>query len=147
MSLSLQLGRNPIEPHRVKEMIDIVQSAPNGTLQCLGLDGITITLKVAKLLKDMQESHAHLQVPHGGTGGYREPKPLLEPHEKLMKYAKENNLELRDLFQAFDKEQKQALAEEGFRNALKVTALLLGAEQRGIAFRKVCSAGISDQSM
>ena len=98
----------------------MVRSSANSTLQCLGLDGITITLDADKMLREMQESHTHLQVPHGGVGGYKEPKPLPEPHVKLMKYAKENNLELRDLFRAFDKEQKQALLEEEFRNALKV---------------------------
>ncbi len=115
-----QLGKNPIEPHRVKDILDIVRSAPSNTLHCLGLDGITVTLEVTKILKDMQESHTHLRVPHGGTGGYREPKPLPEPHEKLVKYAKEHSLDLRDLFRAFDKEQRLALSEESFRKALQV---------------------------
>lgn len=118
--LNPQLGQNPIEPHRVKDILDIVHSAPSSTLQCLGLDGITVSLQVVKMLKEMQESHAHLRVSHGGACGYREPKPQLEPHNKLMKYAADNKLELRDLFRAFDKEQKQALTEEAFRNALKV---------------------------
>ena len=58
---------------------------------------------------------------HGGTGGYKAPKPLPGPVEKLAKYCKENSVVLVDLFHTFDKEKHNHLSEEEFRNALKVS--------------------------
>ena len=100
--------------------LEALKASSNGTLQCLDFDGVTITLEIAGILKEMWDSHSHLKVSHGGTGGYKKPKPLLEPPEKLLKYARENKLELIDLFRAFDKEQQHVLPEEEFRKALKV---------------------------
>ena len=68
----------------------------------------------------MKKSHAHLKITHGGIGGHKAPKPLLPPVAKLVKYCKENNVVLLDLFRLFDKEQQMVLSEEEFRNALKV---------------------------
>jgi len=61
-----------------------------------------------------------LSIPHGGTGGYKHPKPKQEPIEKLDNYCKENSVVLLDLFKSFDKESKKYLPEEQFRAALKV---------------------------
>lgn len=55
-----------------------------------------------------------------GTGGYKEAKPRPAPLEKLVKYTKENNMKLEDLFAFFDKEKSGELTEEEFRNSLKV---------------------------
>jgi len=115
-----QIGKNPIQASGVLALLNAVKSSSNNVLQCLDLDGITITLDIAKQLKEMEESHAHLRVFHGGTGGYKEPKPMLEPVQKLAKYCKENSVQLMDLFRSFDKEQSKVLPEEEFRNALKV---------------------------
>ena len=68
----------------------------------------------------MRSSHPHLRVPHGGTGGFQKPKPLLPPLAKLAKYVEENGVKLIDLFRSFDKEQRNVLTEEDFRAALKV---------------------------
>ena len=120
-SHTLQIGKNAIQAKGVEEFLNAIKAGSQGTtLQCLDFDGITITLEIAKVLKEMQETHSHLSIPHGGTGGYKEPKPRLEPLEKLVKYAKENNVQLIDLFRAFDKERTNILPEEEFRNALKV---------------------------
>ena len=120
LCLPSQIGKNPIQPPGVFALLNAVKGSSNNALQCLDFDGITITLDIAKLIKEMGESHAHLRVSHGGTGGYKEPKPLLEPVQKLAKYCKENKVQLIDLFRSFDKEQSQTLPEEEFRNALKV---------------------------
>ena len=86
------------------------------------LQGITVSLEVAKIIKDMQNDIAGLKISHGGTGGYKEPKPLPTPVEKLNKYAKENNVKLKDLFAVFDKDKQNYLTEETFRASLKVSA-------------------------
>lgn len=120
LCLPPQISKNPIQPPGVLALLNAVKGSSNNALQCLDFDGITITLDIDKLIKEMGESHAHLRVSHGGTGGYKEPKPLLEPVQKLAKYCKENKVQLIDLFRSFDKEQCQVLPEEEFRNALKV---------------------------
>ena len=68
----------------------------------------------------MEEDIPKLKIPHGGTGGYKEPKPLPTPIQKLTKYATENNVKLKDLFIVFDKEKLDLLTEEEFRASLKV---------------------------
>ena len=128
-----QIGKNPIQalppkdptdpkeqPNGVQIFLNALQESPNNTLQCLDLEGITVTLAVGKTLGEMKETHPHLTVSHGGTGGYKEKKPLMEPLEKLVRYAKEHNVQLNDLFRLFDKEKANVLLEEEFRNALKV---------------------------
>lgn len=116
----IQIGKNSIQEEGVDAFLKTIRDSSNSTLQCLDLDGITITLQIAKTLKEMEKTHSHLSIPHGGTGGYKELKPRLQPLEKLVKYAKENNVQLIDLFRSFDKEQTRVLPEEEFRNALKV---------------------------
>lgn len=88
--------------------------------QCLDLDGITITLAMEETISQLKETHPHISIPNGGIGGFKPPKPLLPPTAKLIKYCKENKVELIDLFRLFDKEQRMVLSEEEFRNALKV---------------------------
>ena len=89
----------------------------------LGLEGITVTLDIEKTVNEMQETNPHVSVSHGGIGGFKPPKPLLPPMAKLVKYCKENKVELLDLFRLFDKEQQMVLSEEEFRNALKVCVM------------------------
>ena len=98
----------------------LLEAAKASSLQCLDLSGVTITLRVADTVAAMKETHPQLTITHGGTGGYLRPKPQLKPVEKLVKYARDNNLVLLDLFRSFDKEQHNHLSEEEFRNALKV---------------------------
>ena len=117
---SWQIGKNAIQITGITALLDAVRAGASGSLQVLGLDGVTITLELEKTLKEMQESHPHLKVVHGGTGGYLAPKPLPTPIEKLTKYCKDNSVRLIDLFRTFDKEQYNSLPEEEFRNALKV---------------------------
>ena len=115
----IQIGQNAIQSDGIVALLNAVKSMSN-TFQCISFDGLTITLEIDKMLKEMKESHSHLSVPHAGVGGYKQPKPKLQPHEKLKKYAMENNVKLKDLFVSFDKEQRLLLTEEEFRNALKV---------------------------
>ena len=101
-------------------LLEAVRACSTTTFQCLDLDGITITLEIEKIVKELKESHPHVSIPHGGVGGFKPPKPLLPPAAKLVKYCKENKVVLLDLFRLFDKEQRLVLSEEEFRNALKV---------------------------
>lgn len=101
-------------------MLDGIKSCSAGTFECLDLSGITIPLDIEKAVGELKESHPHVSIPHGGVGGFKPPKPLLPPMAKLVKYCKENKVELLDLFRLFDKEQKMILSDEEFRNALKV---------------------------
>lgn len=78
-----------------------------------------MTLEVASIIREMEEDLS-LTITHGGTGGYRKPKPTLTPLQKLTKYTSENNFKLRDLFLVYDKERRGYLKEEDFRAALKV---------------------------
>lgn len=80
-----------------------------------------MTLEVASIIKDMENDIAGLCIPHGGTGGYREPKPMATAMQKLTKYSVENKVNLNDLFLVFDKERLGYLDEENFRAALKVS--------------------------
>lgn len=73
----------------------------------------------------MEQDISGLQIPHGGTGGFKEPKPIPTPLEKLVKYTVESNMMLKDLFLIFDKERQGHLNEENFRAALKVRPQLL----------------------
>lgn len=100
--------------------VDALRPVTNTVLQLVDFSGITVTLEIAKSIKEMAQTHPNLSIPHGGTGGYKVPKPLLGPVEKLVKYCKENNVQMIDLFHLFDKEQADILSEEEFRNALKV---------------------------
>ena len=102
-------------------ILDAVRSGSGSSLQHLGFDAITITLDVERTLKEMKESHPNLEIVHGGTGGYRVPKPLPTPIEKLTKYCNENGVRPIDLFRSFDKERHKCLSEIEFRNALKVS--------------------------
>lgn len=120
----IQIAYNPLQTAGVIAFLDAVKVCSSTTLQLLSLDGITVTLAIEKTLKELTESHKHLTIIHGGTGGYKHPKPKQEPIEKLDKYCKENNVVLLDLFRSFDKEQKNYLTEEVFRNALKVYLFL-----------------------
>lgn len=116
----LQIGSNPIQPSGLAALLDAVKVCSTSTFQCLELGGITITLDIEKTVNEMQETNSHVSIPHGGIGGFKPPKPLLPPMAKLVKYCKENKVELLDLFRLFDKEQQMVLSEEEFRNALKV---------------------------
>ena len=113
------MAKNPIQPAGLSAMVDAVGTCSN-SFQCLDLDGITITLEIEKKVNELKESHSNISIPHGGVGGLKPPKPLLPPMAKLLKYCKENKVELLDLFRLFDKEQQLVLSEEEFRNALKV---------------------------
>ena len=86
----------------------------------LSFDGITVTLAIEKTINELSTSHGHLTITHGGTGGFKHPRPLQDPIDKLDKYCKENSVVLLDLFQSFDTGQINSLSEEAFRNALKV---------------------------
>lgn len=79
-----------------------------------------MTIDTATIISDMTKELADLVIRHGGTGGYKVPKPILSPLEKLFKYAAENDVKLRDLFLIFDKDKLGFLNEEEFRAALKV---------------------------
>ena len=79
-----------------------------------------MTLNVSKIINDMQEEQADLVITTGGTGGYKEPKPLPTPVQKMNKYAKENNIRLSDLFIVYDKQKRSFLTETDFRASLKV---------------------------
>lgn len=130
-----QIGRNPIQalppkkpddpkqPNGIQVFLDNLQASHSSAVQCLDLEGVTVTLEVGKALGEMRETHPHLAVSHGGTGGYKELKPQLEPLEKLVRYAQENKVRLIDLFRLFDKEKTGVLPEVEFRNALKVLVL------------------------
>ena len=120
----IQIAYNPLQTTGVIAFLDAVKVCSSTTLQLLSLDGITVTLAIEKTLKELEESHKHLTITHGGTGGYKHPKPKQEPIEKLDKYCKDNSVVLLDLFRSFDKEQKNYLTEEAFRNALKVSPYL-----------------------
>ena len=71
----------------------------------------------------MTEDISSLTITHAGTGGYKEPKPLPTPIQKLTKYSKENNVKLNDLFLVFDKKKHGYLTEEEFRASLKVSSI------------------------
>ena len=116
----LQVGKNPINPPGLTAFLDAIRPATSSTMQVLDFSGITVTLEIAKNVKEMSQTHPTLSVVHGGTGGFKVPKPQLEPVEKLVKYCKENSVQMMDLFRLFDKEQADILSEEGFRAALKV---------------------------
>ena len=75
---------------------------------------------MSKIINDMQEEQADLVITTGGTGGYKEPKPLPTPVQKMNKYAKENNIRLSDLFIVYDKQKRSFLTETDFRASLKV---------------------------
>lgn len=79
-----------------------------------------MTLNVAKIITEMQEEHTGLVIKTGGTGGYKEPRPIPTPVEKLFKYSKENNVRLSDLFIVYDKKKRLFLTEADFRASLKV---------------------------
>ena len=79
-----------------------------------------MTINTSTIISDMMKELTGLVITHGGTGGYKVPKPILSPLEKLFKYAAENDVRLRDLFMIFDKERLGYLNEEEFRAALKV---------------------------
>lgn len=117
----MQVGQNPLQDSGVIAFLDAIKACTNTTLRTLSFDGNTITLAIEKTLKELSESHEHLTVSHGGTGGYKHPKPKQEPIEKVDNYCRENNVVLLDLFRSFDKEQQKFLSEEAFRNALKVS--------------------------
>ncbi len=121
----LQIGQNPIRDPGIIAFLDAVKLCTSTTLQTLSFEGLTITLAIEKTLQELSKSHKHLTISHAGTGGYKHPKPKQEPIEKLDNYCKENNVVLIDLFRSFDKEQKKFLSEEAFRNALKVSLLLI----------------------
>lgn len=114
------MGKNPIQPAGLVALLDAVRACSTSTFQCLDLDGLTITLDIEKTIGELKETHPHVSIPHGGVGGFKPPKPLLPPMAKLVKYCKENKVELLDLFHLFDKEQQMVLSEEEFRKALKV---------------------------
>lgn len=114
------MGKNPIQPTALTTLLNAIKSSSGNILQCLDLDGITITLDLEKTVAELKESHPHLSISHGGIGGFKPPKPLLPPMAKLVNYCKENNVQLLDLFHLFDKEQQMILSEEEFRSALKV---------------------------
>lgn len=120
MCCSEQVGQNPLQHSGVIACLDAVKMCTNTTLRTLSFDGNTITLAIEKTLKELSESHEHLTISHGGTGGYKHPKPKQQPIEKVDNYCRENNVVLLDLFRSFDKEQNKFLSEEAFRNALKV---------------------------
>ena len=84
--------------------------------------GITVTLEIASIIHDMEQDIG-IKIPHSGTGGYRKPKPILTPLQKLTKYTAQNSVKLRDLFLVYDKERLGYLKEEDFRAALKVRCL------------------------
>uniref|UniRef100_A0A1X7U651 Ras GTPase-activating protein n=2 Tax=Amphimedon queenslandica TaxID=400682 RepID=A0A1X7U651_AMPQE len=115
---SLKIGHNPIQ---IIGVIALLEALKNGTssVKYLGLDGITVTLNVAKIITEMQEEHTGLVITTGGTGGYKEPRPLPTPVEKLFKYSKENNIRLSDLFIVYDKKKRLFLTEADFRASLK----------------------------
>lgn len=114
------MAKNPIQPAGLAALVDAVGSCSSANFNCLDLDGITVTLDIEKKVNELKDSHPHVTIPHGGVGGLKPPKPLLPPMAKLLKYCKENKVELMDLFRLFDKEQQMVLSEEEFRNALKV---------------------------
>lgn len=115
-----QFGQNPVQSAALIAFLDAVKACSSTSLQTLSFDGITITLAIEKTIAELSTSHGHLAITHGGTGGFKHPKPLQEPIDKLDKYCKENNVILLDLFRSFDSEQVNYLSEEAFRNALKV---------------------------
>ena len=116
----MQLAKNPIQPAGLSALVDAVDLCSTPNFECLDLNGITITLDIEKKVNELKDSHPQIAILHGGVGGLKPPKPLLPPTAKLLKYCKENKVELVDLFRLFDKEQKMLLSEEEFRNALKV---------------------------
>lgn len=119
------MAKNPIQPAGLAALVDAVGNCSTTNFQCLDLDGITITLDIEKKVNELKDSHPQISILHGGVGGLKPPKPLLPPMAKLLKYCKENKVELLDLFRLFDKEQQMLLSEEEFRNALKVCIVLI----------------------
>lgn len=119
----MQLAKNPIQPAGLSALVEAVGSCSTPNFECLDLDGNTITLDIEKRVDELKDSHPQIAIYHGGVGGLKPPKPLLPPMAKLLKYCKENKVELMDLFRLFDKEQRMVLSEEEFRNALKVRTL------------------------
>jgi hypothetical protein len=115
---TLKIGKNPMQ---LMGVIALLDSLKNGTssVKTLELDGITVSIEIAKIIKDMEGDISGLVVRHGGIGGYREPKPIPTPLQKLNKYSKENNVKLNDLFLVFDKAKNGYLKEEEFRASLK----------------------------
>ncbi len=79
-----------------------------------------MSIDVDKIIRSMMSDIPGFEVSYGGTGGYKEVKPLPTPVQKLAKYTKENNVKLQDLFLIFDKEKRGELTEEEFRDSLKV---------------------------
>lgn len=114
------MGKNHIKPPGLRAILDAVRANSSCGLQCLDLHAITISLDVQKTIERLKETHSHLQVEHGGVGGFKIPKPLLPPLTKLVDYCKKENIKMEDLCYLFDKDRKKLLSEEEFRDALKV---------------------------
>lgn len=83
-----------------------------------------MTLDIAKAINETTTEHSNLIIVHGGTGGYKEKRPLPTPVEKLYKYSTDNSIKLKDLFVIFDKAKRGYLTEADFRASLKVNSNL-----------------------
>ena len=116
------MGKNPLEPKDIEPILNAVKGSSNSALQCLSFERNTLTLQVEKLVVDVKDAHPNLEIIYAVTQGHQIPKPNPPALEKLKTFATDNKLELKDLFQSFDKEHCGLLSEEDFRNALKVNS-------------------------
>lgn len=116
-----QLGKNTLRSEHIEPILNSVKGNLNSPLQCLSFERNTLSLVGEKLVKELKETHPNLEIMYAATEGHQIEKPIPPPLEKLKKYAVDNKLELKDLFQSFDKEYCGLLSEEDFRNALTVT--------------------------
>ena len=101
-------------------ILNVVKGSSNSALSCLSFERTTLSLEAEKLVEETKAVHPNLEVIYAATEGHQIPKPTPPPLEKLKKYAVDNKIELKDLFQSFDKEHCGLLSEEDFRTALKV---------------------------
>lgn len=108
-------------PNYIEPILNAVKGNVNSPLLSLSFERNTFSLVGEKLVKELKEAHPNLEIVFAATEGHQIEKPIPPPLEKLKRYAVDNKLELKDLFQSFDKEYCGLLSEEDFRNALTVT--------------------------
>ncbi|KAL5477665.1 hypothetical protein EMCRGX_G024490 [Ephydatia muelleri] len=127
----LKLGKNTLRSEHIEPILNSVKGNLNSPLQCLSFERNTLSLVGEKLVKELKETHPNLEIMYAATEGHQIEKPIPPPLEKLKKYAVDNKLELKDLFQSFDKEYCGLLSEEDFRNALThISAPLIEIEKQ-----------------
>ncbi|XP_072271568.1 uncharacterized protein [Pyxicephalus adspersus] len=143
----LKMGRNPMQSEGCFAILKSIQANSESAMESLDFSDIVVNKQFDDLHTVVKTTLPNLTVKLGGNSDmFKRTFPKVEPIQKVKQYAKENNLQLSELFPITD-EQVQ-MTHEDFKEKLTVAGIIMPKEeiQQLVVFLDKDKSGMVDFS-